>query len=266
MLFSTLFISYIVSIPYNINKTQNVNKPINSIPKQPSVNILIQITEDKNSAPMYYTIISIQPSTNKILTSTLHKQTAVFLNNNNANLIQSYSYAGNMQVIESLEKSYNIKINNYINMNFRELGEFLDNFGTINYKVFENIFIKDNFNRTVFKLDSGDKDMTGYMASNMILYSSINYDEKLILVSNILKEFILQNFKNIEEENLSKKLIKCTENLETDITTTNVFKISKSLSDIKDDYTIKQINTTGSLIDNIFYLDDLTINKLSEIS
>jgi len=257
-------LSYILSMPYVFNKTVTVQQNMR-VPKQPTSIILLMVSDDKKSTPTYYNILSINSNKNIVYVASLHKNTAVYLNEENSTLTQAFAYGGALQALQSFEKSYNMDIDNYINMTFDEYGKFLDNFGMVDYDVFSDISIKDDFNRIVFKLNSGLRTLTGYTASNLIKYSPLSYDENLILMSDIMSEYIIQNTQN-KGTSIKDTISDSIENIENDITSTNIDKIENSISAMKDDYKIRKIHITGDMQNDVMYLDEKTINELKEMS
>lgn len=260
----TLLFSYYFSNKYK-NNSQEVTKAENkvSIPKQKTVNNLIIIKEDDTSLPEFYVLTSINPEQNTIYMLSLPKENVVYLNGLTNTLNQSYAYAGASQVIKNLEESYSIKMDNYIDSTYEQFSEFLDKFGKLKYNIFQKIDVKDEFDRVLFKLDPGENILTGNLIINFIKYVDINYNEKTYLLSDMLKEFIVQNNSNkLEQKLLNKKITDSLSKINSNISSTDIDDITKAILSLNEELKIKNVNVSGKMYNDKFYLDTITIDEM----
>lgn len=260
----TLIFSYYFSNKYK-NNNQEVTKAENkvSIPKQKTVNNLIIIKEDDTSLPEFYLLTSINPEQNTIYMLSLPKENVVYLNGLTNTLNQSYAYAGASQVIKNLEESYSIKMDNYIDATYEQFSELLDKFGKLKYNIFQKIDVKDDFNRVLFKLDPGENILTGNLIINFIKYVDIKYNEKTYLLSDMLKEFIIQNNSNkLEQKLLNKKITDSISKINSNISSTDIDDITKAILSLNEELKIKNFNVNGKMYNDKFYLDTVTIDEM----
>ena len=245
-----------------VEQGKQVSDPV-KVQKNTPKNILIMTKENEEDIPEYFTLLRIDPINNEILISTLPRNTAAYLNGLTDTLMQSYAYAGPLQVTESLEKSYNIEVDYYINTTLNEFAEILDCFGSIEYDIFQNILIEDDFKRVVFKLDSGVQTLVGKMCMDFVKYADISYVEKNVLFTDIIKSYFMQNNNKTLGSGIENKIIGIIDEVETNISSTGVEDLYNSIKGINfQDVKILTQNISGEVINDCLYLDSVSVMHL----
>lgn len=261
LVFLTTYLAFFENSPF---KATPVNDPIKT-PKGAQLTILLTAKKDNTSAPDHYTLLSFNPTTSTVSTVTFPKNTAVYLNKKTVSLQTSYNNAGAQKVMECLNETYSTKISYYMDLTYEELAQVIDTFGAIPYNVFENIEEKQD-NQTIFKLESGEQLLNGAKITGLIQYCSLTYNEKVILVGDLTKTFFVHNMRKDHLQDLSTNLDTLLNGKKTSLSTVGTQKLEHTLQQFDYD-NVKLIYPTMSGIaeKDIFYLDDGSINLISEI-
>lgn len=265
----TLLLVFVLSFIVFFENSQFFNiTPANETvqtPKGEQLTILLTTRTDDNSPPDFYTLLTFNPQNSTVSTVTFPNNAAVYMEKKTTTFSESYSYAGAQKTVDSLNETYKMNIQYYLDLTYDELGQLTGLFDAFPYNVFENIEEKQN-GKTVFKLQSGEQMLNGVQAAGLIRYCSLPYEEKVVLLNDLSKTFFMQNMKKEHLENLAKKLDEQLENKKTSLSTVGTQKLQSVLERFHfDDIKLVAPTVTGVTEDGIFYFDDSTMGVLNGI-
>lgn len=256
------FLIFFENSPFK--KNNSVNNTV-QVPKLAPITTLYCLKSEQENVPDFFSLVTIK-NDGTIITVSFPKNTTVYLNKATSSLALSYGNGGGSKAKECLSETYSIPIDYYADLTFQEFGDLLSALGKIEYKVFENIEVKDKEQKVIFKLQSGLQTLNGTQIAGLINHCSLSYKEKVILLDDLLKIFLEENCTKDNTQELSEKLDRFFNQKNTDFSTTGTQKLEQLFTNFPfENKKVIHPIVSGVTQENLFYLDDGTLSTLNSI-